>query len=358
MGDLEARMKKNKSVFTKGVRLNRAVRDFGVIPAPLLSWYEAVFESGERTKPPSPFETGIITPRAALIFRTTMTTTGSLVFEKLFGDTGNPVVRIFPCGVVVLRDGSLLDLKTKRVVGRLPSLNDELVKIDGGWLLGSVQHGDLLFQYIHEATGIAEPLVLPIKAQRLFREENRLFAVTEQGLVELVLSVFGRPVLAVGKTWGVLPNSTKWFDGVGVLDALGARFLVLPFGKKACTMIRTPEIDGLTPIAGVAGTRFVAMITVDKEGKYERFEFTLDREYQSYTHIRTEVDTPELNMTVLPKGVAVSVENDGELVILVPTSGKVGKVVDKHIATDMILAHWDDRVLYIEQGAVWSVQMK
>lgn len=355
--DLLGRMKANKSVFTKGVRLNRAVRDFGTIPGPLLSWYEATFEKGERTKPPSPFETGVTTPRAALTLRTRTTATGSLTFEKLFGDVGNPAVKVFPSGVVLLRDGSLVDLRTKRVLGKFSSGDSELVKVDGGWWMGSVVGNALEFQYVSEATGLSEPLSLPISAQGLFRAENRLFAITGGGMTELALSIFGKPMLSVGKTWSVLPNSTKWFDGLGVEDALGAMFLVLPFGEKACAMVRVPELDGRIPLAGVAGLRFAAVVTVDRNGKYERFEFTFDREYRSYAHRCAAVDTPELNMAVLPKGVAASIENDGELTILVPTSGKAAKVADKHIATDMILGHWDDRVCYLERGAVWSVRM-
>ena len=45
-GDLEARMRANASVFDSRVRLNAAVRDFSCVPAPLLDWYERVFEQG------------------------------------------------------------------------------------------------------------------------------------------------------------------------------------------------------------------------------------------------------------------------------------------------------------------------
>jgi hypothetical protein len=37
--EMERRMKEKKSVFTTGVRLNQAVRDFSCIPSPLLAWY-------------------------------------------------------------------------------------------------------------------------------------------------------------------------------------------------------------------------------------------------------------------------------------------------------------------------------
>lgn len=356
-GDLEARMKANKSVFTKGVRLNRAVRDFSVIPSPLLAWYEATFETNERTKPPSPFEVGIATPRAGLILRVVTTDKTSLVFEKLFDEVGNPVLRVFPCGVILTRDGRLIDLKSKRTIGKLSSADGEVIKVDGGWLSGGVSSGRPLLEYTNEATGVAEELPLPIAAESFLRSGNRLFAITERGITEIVFSIFGKPVLSIGKTWSVLP-ATKWFDGVGVEDALGAMFLTVPFGEEACAVIRSKELDGLTPLLGTAEARFAAVVTVDRAGRYERHEFTFDREYRSYVHVKSAVDTPSLNMAILPKGVAASIENDGELTVLVPTSGKVVKVADKHIGTDMILSRWDDRVLYIEHGAVWSVRMR
>lgn len=357
-GDLEKRMKANKSIFTRGVHLNRAVRDIRVIPAPLCAWYEAMFEHGERTAPPSPFETGASTPRAALTLHVTTDKSGSLVYEKLFASAGNLVVRVWPCGVLLLRDGSLVDLRSKRTIGKLSGHGSEVIKVSGGWLIGNIDNGMLALEYIAEATAISERLTLPLSARALFRSENRLFAVTESGITEIILHVFGKPVLAVGSTWGAPVQSTQFFDGVGLHDALGAKFLVLPFGDSACAMVRAPELDGLTIVSGKACGRFVAMTAIDRKGKHERIEFMFDREHGSYTLRRIAVDSPELNMTILPKGVVASIENDGELIIYVPSSGKVVKVADKHLATDMLLARSEDQVLYVENGAVWNMQMR
>ena len=38
-------------------------------------------------------------------------------------------------------------------------------------------------------------------------------------------------------------------------------------------------------------------------------------------------------------------------------SGKVTKIQDRQIGTDMLLANWEDTVVYIQDGAVWSVRM-
>jgi len=152
--------------------------------------------------------------------------------------------------------------------------------------------------------------------------------------------------------------STSWWSGVGVQDALGARFLVIPFGERACTFVRTPELDGLHVVSAKAGPRYVALIVASQKGTYERFEFTFDQEHRTYTLLRSAADGPELNMAILPKGVAASIVDDGELLILVPTSGKVVTVTDKAVTTDMLLGAWGDRVLYVHEGQVWSVRMK
>ncbi len=243
------------------------------------------------------------------------------------------------------------------MIGKTSGKDPEVVRVAGGWLVASL-HGDVLvIDYIAEATAIAERLSLPLFARALFRSDNRLFAVTERGLTEVTLSLFGKPVLAVGGTWSATPASTRFFDGFGVYDALGAKFILLPFGDSACAVVRAPEIDGLVPINGKSCGRFVVMTVVTAKGEYERLTFTFDHEYGSYAFARTVVDSPELNLAILPKGVVASIEDDGELVVFVPTSGKVVKVPDKHILADMTLARTEDQVLYIKDGALWSVRM-
>ncbi|MDP1690234.1 MAG: hypothetical protein Q8L52_03475 [bacterium] len=352
------RMKAKKSVFTSGVSLNRVVRDFSCIPAPLLAWYEATFQNVERSVPPSPMLSGTQLPRAAQVLRVVSSATGSLTFEKLYSVTGNPVLRVYSCGVVLCSDGSLVELGMKRTIGTVTARDVEVVKVAGGWLVGTVENDSLEFRYIDSSSGKAETMKYGLTAHGLFRSDNRLFAISDRGITELSITLLGKPVLSAGNTWGALPNSTKWFDGVGVQDALGAAFLLVPFGEKACAIPKVPELDAIAVIAAKAGPRYAVLSTVDRNGDYERIEITFDRDYSKYTVVRTPVDSPDLNVAILPKGVAASISTDGELTITVPTANKVSKVADKQISTDMILCNWGDKVLYIHNGDVWSVRTR
>lgn len=51
--ETQRRMKDHASVFSKGIKLNPAVKDFSCIPKELLNWYKMVFQDGYRGEPPA-----------------------------------------------------------------------------------------------------------------------------------------------------------------------------------------------------------------------------------------------------------------------------------------------------------------
>jgi hypothetical protein len=358
-GDLIGRMKANASVFTAGVRLNRAVRDFSNVPGPLLNWYESTFQKGERVQPPSPFDTGITAPQAARIMRSVTTgRSGTLVFEKLLKITGDTVVRTFHCGTVLFSSGKLIDLATRRQIGETQSRSCEVVKVSDGWLVAEIKNHETNFEYIEEGSLKSEKLSLKISGYRLLGYENRLFVVTENGLTEVKVHLLGKPIASVGQTWGVMVNSTRWFQGLGVMGAMGAKYAVTPFGESSVAQVRIRELDSMEVVMAKSGNRFVSLVGIKKDGNYQKIEIAFERDYKSYKIWKGDTDSPELNLAILPKGVCATIVRDGELDIFVPTNGQITKVLDKEIATDMFLSNWGDKVIYIQDGALWSLRMK
>ena len=359
--DLERRMKDNASVFTPGIGLNVAVRDFNCIPGPLFEWYKSVFVRKERSMPPSPLDTGAAhAAPAARVLRVTTTASGSLIFEKIFDLATDEVIRVWPCGAVLTKSGAVYDLATKRAIGTLLSPDaSEVIKVKDGWVLADWSLGAAVYTFVEECSRAAQVLPFSLTGYKYMRFANRLFLVTESELVELDLLQMSRPLLTIGKRTSVLsPKSTKWLDGVGIQEAFGAKFMIAPFGDTACATVRVRELDGIVPLAAEAGDRFVTVIGLDKTGAYRKIEFTFAADYSSYTVWEGSADSAELNIAILPKGVCAIVVKDGELVIFVPRSGVVNRVSDKQIATDMAFANWNDTVVYIQNGAVWSVKMK
>jgi hypothetical protein len=354
------RMKANASVFSPGVRLNQAVRDFSLIPAPLLDWYEAVFERGERTVPPSPLDKSNKTPKSALVMRAKITNrTGLLVFEKIFEKVGDPALRVFDSGAVLLSSGSLVDARMKREIAGNVSQECQVARTTDGWLILELRGGKVCIRHISMDDGKEQELAFIGEAVGILEQENHFYSLGERGLTEVKIHSFGNKILAsAGLTWSVMHNATELFKGFGVQNAMGATFFALPTGEQGILQVRVRELDRLKVVTGKAGYRSLILVAVDKMGVYKRFEFFFTKDYSTYKVNESAVDQSELNLAILPKGVNASIIDDGELIISVPSTGAVTKVEDKHLSTKMTLGNFGDQVVYIENGVVWSVRMK
>lgn len=350
--DLESRMRANVSIFHNGVRVNRAVRDPATIPAALRGWYEEVFEAGLRAPPPSPFATSCARAAVPALRHVATTQQGGLVFEKLFERAGEPVLRVFPCGVALVGGGALVDLSSGRRISDAAATDVEIVSAGDGWLIGEAG----AFRFVAR-DGTDSPLASPVAGSRVVRAAGRLF-VAGEALTEVRLTLLGgKPFLSAGGSWGVMPHAIRWFDGVGVQDTLGSAWLVVPFGDKSCAQVRVPELDRIVPLGGVAGKHYAVLVGRDAAGGLQRCEFSFDADFRAYRFVQDTVDTPEVNVAVLPKGVCAGIAQDGELAIFVPSTGDTRRVADRNVTTMMVLAAWNDWVVYVKDGALWRVRM-
>lgn len=358
--DIESRMKANKSVFTPGVRLNSAVRDFGCIPVPLLEWYESVFQQGDRTEPPSPKAISNKTPKPAVVKRVVVANNGKglVITEVIYDGVNDTPIQVFPCGIIRMASGQLVDLLTKKAFTKTVQGNCEVISTPYGYLLAEIAaDGNCSFTLLLK-DGSAVDLAIMIKAHRFMRYQNRLFVVGTIGLTEVTVRQGAKPMLVTLNTWQILLNSTTWFDGVGLQDALGAVFFVAPFSEKSCVFLRVPELDKKKVVDAKAGTRYIVATTIDNAtGLYTRYEFVMDKEYKTYSVTATPVSTPDLNISILPKGVNATIVDDGQLVISVPVNGSVSNVNDSKIESAFILSNWENKVTFTNDKKVFSLAL-
>lgn len=305
------------------------------------------------------FDTGVTSPQAAKVLRAVVTgKTGLLVFKKLLSISNDPVVKTFHCGVALLSSGLLIDLSRNKEIGRVKSRECEVVKTEEGFLISDWDGQKPIFDYVSKNGLERVSLMLNISSRKFLSYENRLFAVTEQGLTELVVNVFSKPILSTRQTWGVMVNSTKWFNGVGIQDTMGAIYLIAPFGNEYCGQVRVRELDSLKVIQAKSGNRYVSLVVVAKDGSYRIVELTFDSDYKTYKVTEVPIDSPEQNLAILPKGVCARIVKDGELEILVPTKGVINRIEDSNLGTDVVISNWRDQVVYIHDGDLWSMSMK
>ncbi|KKP58278.1 MAG: hypothetical protein UR51_C0007G0001 [Candidatus Moranbacteria bacterium GW2011_GWF1_34_10] len=357
--ELERRMKDNASVFRKDVRLNHAVRDFSSIPSVLCKWYEDVFTKGKRSVPPSPFDAGKIVPaKGRVMHAQNIGGKNLLIFEKLF-ESNYSVVQIFNEGIILLKNGDMIDLSRKKKICTVSTAHIAVTRQNDGWLVAEYNRGKISCRYFDYLTSAEENISIDIIASGVISSGSRMFVVNERGLTEIVLfEANNKHLISMGNTWSVSPHATKWFEGLGVEDIMGAMHLIIPFGVRACATIRTKELDGMSVVMGRCGARFATVIALDQKGLYHKFEFYFDTGYQSYVLWQDVVDNAELIIAILPKGVCATIVADGALDIFVPSTGAHQKVSDALIKTGTQLAQWNNTVIYVEDKKVWRVRMK
>jgi hypothetical protein len=358
--EMERRMKENKSVFAPGVQLNSAVRSFSSIPVPLLEWYEAVFQNQVRTMPPKASDKSNKTPRFTVTKRVVVTSSGLLMLEVIYDGVNDTPSEVYPCGVIRLNSGRLINLENGKTFAKSANLPCEIISTEWGFLLAELQSdGSIVASLLDKNGSTTTSLSTVLKGRNLLRYQNRLFIVSQQGLTELSVKNLGKPILVTLNTWQVMLNSTKWFDGVGIQDSLGTTYFVAPFDQNSCQYVHVPELDRKKVVSAFVGTRYITVVALDtKSGSYQQYEFIFDKTYTSYQVKVKDVATPELNMALLPKGVCASITDDGELLIDVPLNGQQKLISDSRIETSYMLSNWLDRVVAIKDSKVWTVSMK
>lgn len=361
----EKRMRDKASVFAPDVRLNAAVRDFNLIPNALRGWYEAVFQKGERTLPPSPFAVAGVQRTAVVRHVSVGISTGALVIDKIFDI--HPVLRTWPCGAALVRVGNELqvfDVKRKKKLFDVPPYMrfTEVIRVEDGFVLTLLEGPSPRFLFADDWGAPPTPLDLKLNGHALFRSENRLFLATDTNLVELSFLKMAKPTLAVKQQISVLhPQAVQWFDGVGVEKAFASTFILTPFRDKACATLRVPELDGLQILDAKAGPRFAAFLGEDSLGNTHKIELAFDADHTKYTVWKGKSDVHDLNMSCLPKGVNATIVKDGELVIFVPSNSsatQVRKISDKLVSTSMELGNFDDTVICVDKGAIYTLKVR
>lgn len=360
--DFKARMQAGKSVFADGVKLGGFVREFTLCPPVMLKWFRDTFQGGQRSTPPSFHGAAPSLPVAAMVARiTTVATQGTLEFVKIFGDASDAAEHVYPCGVVRLASGKLVDLATQKTIGTALSPRAEVVRLTQGWLLADMPtFGQPAFSWLN-ADKPAQPMQLPLRGEAFVQAANRLFLATTNGLHELKVMVMGTGVLAKaliapGKLWPAMANGTRWFTGCGIQQTLGQTFLLMPHGPMGYSTIPVPELKGLVPLAAHAAGGYAEVIAQNRRtGVYTRFGLRFNAAHNAYVMEQEDVPSAEQNLAVLPDGSYLSIPADGELEVTNITTGKRGTYRHRNLTTALKLAAWNTQPVYLHNGDLWRL---
>lgn len=371
-GDLEARMRANASVFDPKVRLNGAVRDFSLIPPVLRDWYEGVFQQGQRDIPPSALANPVTqAPKKLRVVQSGSQTVRHTLLETLPFE----VKHVSRNGVAYGKtNGSwrAYDLARRRALV-LDGFEIERIFADDAALVRFGDRFALLARGAQEISGRivvgnsdpvpAQPLLrpLPLAARRLATFKDTVYAITDtpgKGMIELAISAIGSStVVAVAKIWPLAANSTRFFNGVAIYDALGTPFVIIP-DEGAVHTINADVLRDVSVVDAFArNSSFVAVTGIDKRsGVMTRYLLASNGTRMTIVD-STPVDTADINMTMTLKGIAIAAFDDDTLEVFNTKAYATRKVRGSGLPHDSRLFSLGDMVCYMDGPRLFQASL-
>lgn len=188
--------------------------------------------------------------------------------------------------------------------------------------------------------------------------DNRLFAITSDKLIAVGASKYKDVVLSVDCTWDFMSKSTKVFRNVLISNILGKYYFYLPFvvGSDAyCSVLRAPDqLLGMKIVDAKRDGR--AMIVIAYDGKeYFRLLFKFDERFLKFSYSSQKTDDVSANLTCLPKGVIVVMNDKAELELHNLEKEKHTVITSKQLSGDMILSRENDTVVFYRDNKLYSL---
>lgn len=355
----DERMKANVSVFNKAVSMPATAYPMSVIPSDWRNWFEAVFERGERTPPPSGATVQVhVTPHLS------KSGTTVLVAEEI-ARVGHNVHDLWVVGghiVASTADGVWVDGRrvsdTTVVAGVIHSTNAPPIlacPVSGGI--------DLL------DTGTKARLTtLGLNAQQIMSYAGTAYAKVHDTVVEIVVHRAGtNAVAATRKASSVLPNATHMFQGGVLQNMLGSMFASLFPESGRTYQVRLPELDQYRILDAhySAGIRGGVLMVLGKarNGCTDRLVFRFGEDFTKHDcRVVYDVDNGGLNFAVTDAGVCVCVVDgvDGpeiELTSVTLGSTTAKTVCDPWLTDGVRLFKRGSEILAVKGDGVYTVRM-
>ena len=299
------RMKDGVSVFDKKTSLPKVCSDFSIIPPSHLRWFQQIFIDNARLAPP---EMGDIS----------MTITIPTTFNVMSASGLFDINEDFECVENIRSTFNFMGINY--IAGKYALYKEKAT------LPVSVDSSDKVIfcesSNISPVVGLLRDEMLTIKecngtevgvmaANGAMYRNGCIYSFYDGKLTENSFTRMNNKVMHktrfAAQVGGI---STKAYDGVIFQDLLGKQHITLPYEQGKVSTLHIKELDGFR-ILDARSERNVCAIMAEKKGKYYRIVLTFNSTYTKYTiRSKSDVDYADINMTVLPTGVAILATND------------------------------------------------
>ena len=404
--DLDERMQANISVLNPAVTMPGSCYPLDTLPPAYRDWYEALFEQGVRTPPPTGARfVAAVTPRILHLpasvrlkireiarFRTALSAdvADNNATQGLPGYPFNVPIGIKKTPSPAERSEEIQGAGVVGGEGVLQLIDSMTVLASDGVYIRGTRKLDWPSLHLRASASSAEKaLTVTPRLRRLvlaLRDEGklRLWDVAQGKELTCTVSIDGlfcysdRVLLKQAATFyelrwletpaaiqpmlhpvgNALPQATRLFDGTAVQDMQGACYVSVFPETGACRTIRVPELDKARVLDG----RFehnVLMLTSEQAGKYSISILRFDDGYVGYD-LRTvsDVVSPDLNFTTLDNGVCLWLNPQDELEIFSNRKGSASlKLLDEPALRRARLFKQGTQALFAQGDTLYEMTM-
>jgi len=355
--DIEGRMKDGVSIFNKKTTLPSAVRDFSNIPDSYRDWFEAIFEHGERMPPPD----SMLAKFRPVVAKETIVKGNDIFDIELVKEFNHDVI-----GYWYYNGNTVVKFASDHYeINRI----ERKFNLDGNQdiIFTSKTAKPFLVNYKQDAIeyidyGSNEVNSLPLVNYQNFVAGEIVVSVSDNKLNALQIKEIGiKPQLLTMKQWDVLPHATTAYSGFLYSSILGKPYLIVFDEEKLAThYIDTEELNGYKIVEG-RYQNHILILVAEKDNQYDRFVIKFSDDFSNHTtRIDKDVETADINFTVLDNGIVAFIPHDEELEIFSNNfkSNSVKKVQNKEIKSTMRLCNNGINVMFFTEKKVYKLSMK
>ncbi len=346
--DLEKRMRENVSIFNKETNLPPSVRDFGLIPNNWHDWFIRLFEKGERELPPTSMKELIKTA----VKKTIIKSVDNLIIT---------LIKEFKSNILYYKNVGLdILVKTEKeiIIGKYnfsSQIDTEVVMIERSNtpVAIKIEKQHLITKYRNFITSNN------IKCEQKIIINNQLFIINKNKFSHVIIrEINNNLLLGIGKTWNIMENSSEVFGNVIYQNILGKPYLFIPLNEKICMNISVPELID----SKIINMKYIDKVCIGvffKDNEYKRFTIIFNEEHTKYSYSEIETDFYDVNFTVLPNGVTVSIIDEHKMQIFINNweKNKIKEITNKIISTDMVLCNDQMQVQFFKENLLYSMKM-
>ncbi len=302
------RMDDGISVFDPKVVLPRVCNDISTIPKSHFNWMKDVFVNGARCQPPSLSNYVTILVPASFKF-----ISANKIFDvKMIESCPENIKDVFNFMGINYLVGETKIYKGKAIMPVDIKNYQKVIMCESNGIdpvICTLNNNKVEF---HELSG---NIFGSINSQNMMSRNGCLYTTYNGQLIENSFVKMSDKLLHVTRvSASVMDLSTQVFDGVVIQNILGKIYATIPYKKGLCSNVALPDLNGYR-IIGAKCDKNVCVIMTEKNGKYSRFILTFDERYITFTtRVTNDVSYSDVNLTVLPNGVAV-LANDSDVEI-------------------------------------------